>query len=213
MSAVLPEVDTLSICEICKIKLESFSLYRPKNYHDPLRNLLVANFKMFHGLMNNPVHWATGDLIVSQKLIELRKKSHDAKSREYGGWGMTAILFSSETAGWRRKCERERCHGPYPLMLHYPVLRLQTVPLCTGWWSSITLIFLILLERRSVRILGGHRLSCWRYFVFPITGGRRHYGTLNTSWHITFLPLQLIAHWPYLSTLCRLSYPRININL
>ena len=45
ISAVLPTVDTLSICEICKNKnLESFSLYRRKNYHDPLSSLFVANF-------------------------------------------------------------------------------------------------------------------------------------------------------------------------
>ena len=55
MSAVLPKVDTLSICKICKKNLESFSLYRPNNYHDPLSSLFVANFKIFHGLMNNSV--------------------------------------------------------------------------------------------------------------------------------------------------------------
>jgi len=45
MSAVLPKVDTLSICEIRKKKnLESFSLYRRKNYHDQLSILFVANF-------------------------------------------------------------------------------------------------------------------------------------------------------------------------
>src|SRR5215475_15312355 len=44
MSAVLPKVDTLSICEICKKNLESFSLYRRKNYHDLLRSLFVAHF-------------------------------------------------------------------------------------------------------------------------------------------------------------------------
>jgi hypothetical protein len=35
------------ICQMCKTKkkhLESFSLYRRKNYHDPLRILFVANF-------------------------------------------------------------------------------------------------------------------------------------------------------------------------
>jgi len=38
-------MDTLSICEICKKKnLESLSLYRRKNYHDPLSSLFVANF-------------------------------------------------------------------------------------------------------------------------------------------------------------------------
>ena len=41
---VLPKVDTLNICEIYKIKLESFSLYRRKKYHDPLSSLFVANF-------------------------------------------------------------------------------------------------------------------------------------------------------------------------
>jgi len=44
MSAVLPKVDTLSIYEICLKNLESFSLYRRKNYRDPLRSLFVANF-------------------------------------------------------------------------------------------------------------------------------------------------------------------------
>ena len=44
MSAVLPQVDTLSICEIRKENLESFSLYRLKNCHDPLRSLFVVNF-------------------------------------------------------------------------------------------------------------------------------------------------------------------------
>jgi len=45
MSAVLPKVDILSICEIYKKKnLESFSLYRRKNYHDPFSSLFVANF-------------------------------------------------------------------------------------------------------------------------------------------------------------------------
>jgi hypothetical protein len=39
-----PPEDTLSICEICKKNLESFSLYQRKNYHDPLRSLFVANF-------------------------------------------------------------------------------------------------------------------------------------------------------------------------
>jgi hypothetical protein len=36
-------------------KYMSFSLYWRKNYHDPLRSLLVAIFLMFHGLMNTPV--------------------------------------------------------------------------------------------------------------------------------------------------------------
>jgi len=44
MSAVLAKVDTLSICEICKKYLESFSLYGRKNYYDPLHSLFVANF-------------------------------------------------------------------------------------------------------------------------------------------------------------------------
>ena len=44
MSAVLPKVDTLSICEICKKNLESFSLYQRKNYHDPLTSVFVVNF-------------------------------------------------------------------------------------------------------------------------------------------------------------------------
>ena len=46
---VLQKVDTLNICEICKKKRkkklgEFFSLYRRKNYHDPLSSLFVANF-------------------------------------------------------------------------------------------------------------------------------------------------------------------------
>ena len=46
MSVVLPKVNTLSTCEICLKKKppESFSLYRRKNYHDPLSSLFVANF-------------------------------------------------------------------------------------------------------------------------------------------------------------------------
>jgi hypothetical protein len=32
------------ICEKMEKKLESFSLYRRDNYHDPLRSLFVANF-------------------------------------------------------------------------------------------------------------------------------------------------------------------------
>jgi len=44
MSAVLPKVDTLSICEIHKKNFESFSLDRRKKYHDPLSSLFVANF-------------------------------------------------------------------------------------------------------------------------------------------------------------------------
>ena len=57
MSAVLPKVDTLSICEICKKKsLESFSLYRRKNYRDPLSSLLLRIFKMFDRLMKHPVY-------------------------------------------------------------------------------------------------------------------------------------------------------------
>ena len=44
MSAVLSKVDTLRICEICKKDLESFFLYRHKNYHDPLSSLFVVNF-------------------------------------------------------------------------------------------------------------------------------------------------------------------------
>ena len=50
MSAVLPKVDTLSICEIWGKKgggeknLESFFLYRHKNYRDPLGSLFIANF-------------------------------------------------------------------------------------------------------------------------------------------------------------------------
>jgi len=40
-----------------KKNLESFSLYRRKNYHDPLSSLFVAEFLMFHGIMNNPVFW------------------------------------------------------------------------------------------------------------------------------------------------------------
>jgi hypothetical protein len=38
-----------------KNNLESFSLYRRKIYHDPLRSLLRI-FKMFHVLKNNPVY-------------------------------------------------------------------------------------------------------------------------------------------------------------
>jgi len=45
MSAVLPKMDTLSICEIYKKDLESFSLYRRKKYHDPFSSLFVANFQ------------------------------------------------------------------------------------------------------------------------------------------------------------------------
>src|SRR5215510_2326169 len=44
MSAVLPKVDTLRSVKYVKKKLESFSLYRRKNYHDPLRSLFVAHF-------------------------------------------------------------------------------------------------------------------------------------------------------------------------
>ena len=44
MSAVLPKVDTLSICEVCKKNLESFSLYQCKNYHDLLSGIFVVNF-------------------------------------------------------------------------------------------------------------------------------------------------------------------------
>jgi len=44
MSAVLPNVYTLSICEICNKKSESFSIYRRKNYRDLLSSLSVANF-------------------------------------------------------------------------------------------------------------------------------------------------------------------------
>ena len=44
MSAVLPKVDILSICEICKKKLGGFSLFQRKNYHDPLSSVFVVNF-------------------------------------------------------------------------------------------------------------------------------------------------------------------------
>ena len=45
MSAVLPKVDKLNVCEICENKnLESFSLYQHKNYHDPLSSIFVVNF-------------------------------------------------------------------------------------------------------------------------------------------------------------------------
>jgi len=44
MSAVLPKVYKLRSCEKCKRNLESFFLYRRKNYHDPLSSLFVANF-------------------------------------------------------------------------------------------------------------------------------------------------------------------------
>ena len=44
MSAVLPKVNTLSICEVCKKKLESFSIYQRKNYNDPLSSVFVVNF-------------------------------------------------------------------------------------------------------------------------------------------------------------------------
>ena len=38
-------IDVCRICEICILKnLESFSLYRRKNYHDPLSILFVVNF-------------------------------------------------------------------------------------------------------------------------------------------------------------------------
>jgi len=40
-----------------KKSFNSFSLYRRKNYHDSLRSLFVAKFKMFHGLMNNPIYF------------------------------------------------------------------------------------------------------------------------------------------------------------
>jgi hypothetical protein len=38
------ERDKLSVCEILKKNLESYSLYRRKKYHDPLRILFVVNF-------------------------------------------------------------------------------------------------------------------------------------------------------------------------
>ena len=40
----ITKVDKLSICEICKKNLVSFSLYRRKNYRDRLGNLFDANF-------------------------------------------------------------------------------------------------------------------------------------------------------------------------
>jgi hypothetical protein len=40
-----------------------------------------------------------------------RKKSRGAKWGEYGGWGMTAIFVSPETAGWGRNWETGRYHG------------------------------------------------------------------------------------------------------
>jgi hypothetical protein len=38
-----------------KKTLESFALYRRKNYNDPLRSFLLRIFKMFYGFINNPV--------------------------------------------------------------------------------------------------------------------------------------------------------------
>jgi hypothetical protein len=39
-----------------------------------------------------------------------RKKSQDAKSGEYGGWGMTAIFaFRQKLLG--EECDTGRCHG------------------------------------------------------------------------------------------------------
>jgi len=46
----------LSICEIKKKKLESFSLYRLRNTMIRCVVYLLRIFKMFHGLMNNPVY-------------------------------------------------------------------------------------------------------------------------------------------------------------
>jgi len=56
MSAVLPKVDTLSICEICKKKTWRVSLsisVRITVIHCVV--YLLRILKMFHGLMNNPV--------------------------------------------------------------------------------------------------------------------------------------------------------------
>jgi hypothetical protein len=44
MSAVLPNVDILSIPEIYNANWESFSLYRRKNYRELLRSVFIANF-------------------------------------------------------------------------------------------------------------------------------------------------------------------------
>jgi len=58
MSAVLPKVDTSSICEISKKKkkLESFSLsIGVRTTMIRCVVYLLRIFKMFHGLMNNPV--------------------------------------------------------------------------------------------------------------------------------------------------------------
>ena len=39
------------------------------------------------------------------------KKSQGAKSGEYGGWGITAILFFVRNLWVRTKCETGHCHG------------------------------------------------------------------------------------------------------
>jgi len=70
MSAVLPKVDTLSICEICKKNLESFSLSIGVRI-TMIRCVvyLLRIFKMFHGLMNNPVLYFTLNRIKRKSLI------------------------------------------------------------------------------------------------------------------------------------------------
>jgi hypothetical protein len=57
MSAVLPKVNTLSICEICKKSLERFSLSIGVRITVILCVVyLLRIFKIFHGFMNNPVY-------------------------------------------------------------------------------------------------------------------------------------------------------------
>ena len=57
MSAVLPKVDTLSICEIC-IKKKTWRVSLSIGVRTTMISwvfYLLRIFKMFHGLMNNPV--------------------------------------------------------------------------------------------------------------------------------------------------------------
>ena len=57
MSAVLPKVDTLSICEICK-KKKTWRVYLSIGVRITMIRCIVCLlriFKMFHRLMNNPV--------------------------------------------------------------------------------------------------------------------------------------------------------------
>ena len=60
MSAVLPKVDTLSICEIYLKKTWRVSLsIGVRNTMIRLVVYLLRIFKMFYGLMNNPVYLLT----------------------------------------------------------------------------------------------------------------------------------------------------------